>query len=845
MPEFYVSKDGCDQWSGRLPEPNAGGDDGPLRTLEAAQRAVRQEKKNLSRRRGIKVYLRGGTYHLDRPLRFAAEDSGFGRDPDSWPKWAKTWPVVWQAYEDEDPVLSGGRPIEGPWEEETVNGCRAWTVELPRVERGEWNFAQLWVNGERRRRARFPKSGVKQVQRAINADFDGHGHTTESYKFGYDEGDLNGDWYNLQDVELHFFGWWLDKWVKIKEVDEQRRIATFDRDAHLRMAWAPGDGIDYVVENVFEALTDPGEWYLDRSKGKLYYLPYPQEDMGSAEIVAPARSTLLIVDGADNIRIEGITFAHNEWNLPQDFAGAKQAAIHVPGAVQIRNSDECVFSSCRFVHLGSYGAEVKDNTVEARFEGCTFDDLGAGGVKIWHGCRRNAVLNCEIGNGGQVFSSAVGVLIGQSSGNRVEHCHIHDLYYTGISVGWNWGYDESNGYGNIIEWNHIHDIGKGLLSDMGGIYLLGHAPGTRLRYNVIHDITCRRYGGWCIYTDEGSTDVLIESNLCYRANKNAFNQHYGRNNRVVNNILAHGDDAVISYGRPEEHLGLVFEQNIFLSHHVPILRSVSPCRWTPQQTYFDRNLYWCESGAVRFQENEVALYGSQAFPDGYLAESDNFAPLPAMPDVEHEPGESDWERAVRYDEFVSENGNEAADAAAEARFLRQEGVLWVRGHFERPEAPARPEGVIWMREHMELLLTPANASDAVFQIGLASDGEVETVWHGCSRPSGYECGATVKDHGDAWTGYIKIPIDPLCESMGGENGTEWTFLLGFARPGTVLDFDGWKARGHEESGIVADPGFRDPQNGDFRLPDESPAYELGFVPFDFSQAGVNEESKDG
>ncbi|MFW6457721.1 MAG: right-handed parallel beta-helix repeat-containing protein, partial [Planctomycetota bacterium] len=608
MMEYYVSPEGNDAWTGCSAEVNAEGTDGPFRTLDAAQKAVRRRREELGERENIRVWLRGGRYELDKTWEFEEADSGFGRDQEAWPQWAKTWPVIWAAHKDEVPVISGGRRIEGPWERETVNGVEVWTTVLPEVARDEWSFSQLWVNGERRNRPRLPKEGVRVVDRAVDADFDGHGHTKEAYQCGFKKGELSANWYNLEDVELHFFGWWLDKWVKIREVDEKERVVTFDRDAHLRMAWAPGDGIDYVAVNVFEALTDPGEWYLDQSTGKFYYIPMPGEDIESVEIVAPVAESLLEIDGTSNIRFEGITFAHNEWSLPDDFAGAKQAAMHVPGAVNIRQADDCVFKNCRFEHLGSYGAEVVEGTVEAIFDHCTFTDLGAGGVKIWHECRRNVLVDCEIGDGGKVFSSAVGVLIGQSSGNRVVHCHIHDFYYTGVSVGWNWGYDESNGYGNIIEWNHIHDIGKGLLSDMGGIYLLGHAPGTRLRYNRIHDITCRRYGGWCMYTDEGSTDVLIESNLCYNANRTAFNQHYGRNNRIRNNILAYGGEAVISYGQPEDHLGLIFEQNIFLSEDTPILCDVGPNRWTTEQTQFDGNIYWCEEGDVRFEENDVGLY---------------------------------------------------------------------------------------------------------------------------------------------------------------------------------------------------------------------------------------------
>jgi hypothetical protein len=165
MIELYVALDGDDEWSGRLAEPNMDCTDGPVRSLEAAQRAVRKQRGQLSEREEIRVWIRGGRYELEEPWRLIEEDSGFGRMPGIWPQRAETWPVTWTAYGDETPIISGGRRVEGPWEKETVNGREVWTTMLPEGLREEWTFGQLWVNGERRNRPRLPKSGVRQVER--------------------------------------------------------------------------------------------------------------------------------------------------------------------------------------------------------------------------------------------------------------------------------------------------------------------------------------------------------------------------------------------------------------------------------------------------------------------------------------------------------------------------------------------------------------------------------------------------------------------------------------------------------------------------------------------------------
>ena len=262
MIELYVSPHGNDDWRGAAADPTTDGNDGPLRTLAAAQRAVRRIKATLASPEEIRVNLRGGMYELDETWRFHAEDAGFGREIN---RKAKTWPVTWAAYGDETPVISGGRRIAGPWG--TGNDQRQHRLHHHAARRAA--RARLHTAlGQRRTppppapaqagrvagRARLPRARLSKGRAQPISD-----------ACVYREGQLSADWHNLHDVELHFFGWWIDR---MGQGPRDRRgdpaPCAFDRTAKLRMEWGKGDGVDYVVENVFEALTEPGEWYLDR-----------------------------------------------------------------------------------------------------------------------------------------------------------------------------------------------------------------------------------------------------------------------------------------------------------------------------------------------------------------------------------------------------------------------------------------------------------------------------------------------------------------------------------------------------------------------------------------------------
>jgi GH141 insertion domain/Right handed beta helix region len=578
---FYVAANGNDQWSGVLADPSPDGKDGPFASLPAAFGAARKVHASGPGQESITISIREGVYPLREAVVLTPADSG--PSPDH--------PFTIEAYPGEKPVLSGGQRLTG-WKP-VPNKPGLWQTEVPEVRQGSWYFRSLFVNGHRQQRARTPNQGFFRIQGASPQD--------KPVQLHFAPGDIKKEWAGPGDVEVVALLAWSDFRMYIRQVDEANHVAVLSSDSRPSNK---ENNARYFIENAPDGLDQPGEWYLDRKTGLVRYWAEPGQDPNRIDVRAGRLDDLIVFQGdpagkkpVKNVVLRGLTFSHTDWVMPENGYADTQAAVRTLGDVRGEYAVDCAIEDCVFTELSGYALDFGRGCQRLRIVGNEMSQLGAGGIRLGETARRDdpfdmnrghVVTDNHIHHLGLVYPPAVGVFILQSGQNRIAHNHIHHLYYTAVSVGWNWGYRETPCYENVIEWNHLHDVGQFMLSDMGAVYTLGIQKGTVIRNNLIHDVNSFTYGGWGLYPDEGSSYIVWENNVVYRCKSAGFHQHYGRENVVRNNVFAFGKENQIMRTRAEPHLSFYFTNNIVYYDSGNLLGS----NWSNDQYRIDDNVYF-------------------------------------------------------------------------------------------------------------------------------------------------------------------------------------------------------------------------------------------------------------
>jgi len=623
MSTIYVSPKGNDAHSGES--------DAPLASLTAAVTKARGAASAV-------IELGGGVYRRAEPLSLGPADNG----------------LTIVAAAGATPVIDGGIEVT-QWRKGTINGKAALVADMSSVLTALGRpFHSIFVSGRRRPRSRFPLSGYFALK-ASTEEPTQHPFRGTKEPVLADPATLPGDW-SLKGAELRV----LHKWV-----DERMPVESFDpatgklRCTYRSIQRITGETSGWkkeraFVENVREAVTEPGQWYLDEDEQILYVIPEAGESVDSFTAIVPQALQLLRVEGepgrrAEKITIRGVTFRHTDWVAPvgdwgyrfdpyrpkeewhsrdsfdhfienngfptdEDYAAVPQAAHNTPGALHFYASSECVLQECRFEHIGFYGIEMGDGCVQNVVDQCTFRDIGGGAVNADGGnrqeeperhLRENVISRNDIEGVGRVFLASCGILLVYGARNRVVANDIRDLRYTGISCGWSWSREHQIARENLIAYNHIHNIeGQDLLSDLGGIYVLGVQPGTVLRGNTIHDIHYDAYGGSGIYTDAATASLVVEDNLIYDIQGSGITiNHLNCENVYRRNVVAFVGDTPFAVMRNPTRFWKEFGDigragtivsNIMLGAAVPYRYAVHPDEFSDvelaRMTHCDANV---------------------------------------------------------------------------------------------------------------------------------------------------------------------------------------------------------------------------------------------------------------
>lgn len=534
---FYVAPSSMGGGS----DSNRGTMSEPFLTLERAKQAVRNVNINMTG--DTIVYLRGGTYELEKPLVFQAQDSG---EDDHH--------VMYKSYPGEKPVITGGQRISG-WIPAGNGVLKANTYGL--------QFRQLYVNGQPRVRARNPNEGSFSKLRS------------------WDESDRTivvpasdlPSLSNIHEIEMVIHKEWIQNNLRLESFHlsgseahviplEPDRAKAFGSSQYLRK-----NGQSYYLENAFEFLDAEGEWYLRTASNEVFYKPRTGEDASTIVAVAPKLVQLIRLQGTPNAPVKnidflGITFEHSTWLEPSEEGFASRYADYIykknvktytiPGAIHVQDAENIRFKGNVFRNLGATAVVLWAGVRDSVFVGNIFENISASAISIGMDleehppdssqvCRRNVIRNNLITKVGRDYHSSVGISAGYTEGLIIENNELADMPYTGIAVGWGSTSKRTPLKNNLIRRNRIQNV-MNLLADGAGIYTVSKQPGTTIIENYVFDIIRSPWAGGFpisgIYLDNQSSLITVTNNVLENVPV-GIDFHEAEYNTVVNNMASY------------------------------------------------------------------------------------------------------------------------------------------------------------------------------------------------------------------------------------------------------------------------------------------------------------------
>ncbi|WP_432872077.1 lectin [Microbispora rosea] len=514
-------------------------------SLSGAQTAVRSQNSSMSG--DIVVQLADGVYRLSAPLRLTAADSG-----------TNGYRVVWQAAPSAHPVISGARAVTG-W----TLANQAKNIWQANVGAGI-DTRQLYVNGVLATRART------QVNRS---DFTANG---SGLRFGNSALSYLNNLAGQNRVEMESVGSFTDRYVRVQSISGN--FITMQQPSWNNNIFGydtfttPHRAGPLYIENAYEFLDSPGEWYINPSTGVLSYIPLSGQNMSSTSVELPVLQSLVGVGGtydapAHHITFSGITFTGTSWlgpssnqgfadqqtgsyitgnsnwpgDLPsscqegcQQFESTRPNWAQMPAAVQVSAADHITFTDSQFVNLGQTAIGIgNDANAHASGVGLGAGDItvtrseiarnSAGGIVVG-GVRADAhhpsdqrmvnrnitITDNRIHDLGLDYRGVVSVLTTYVATTDVSHNEVYNMPYTGMSIGYGWGANEPGGSTQYAN--------RGLYNYQPRYTTATTASGNKLVGNYVHDVMQQMTDGGCIYTLSWNPNALISDNYCLRTN---------------------------------------------------------------------------------------------------------------------------------------------------------------------------------------------------------------------------------------------------------------------------------------------------------------------------------------
>jgi hypothetical protein len=566
---YFVSPQGNDVNPGTLKKPFA--------TLQRAQSAARQKRGD--------VFLRGGTYYLPKTLVFAEQDSG-----------TKDVPVIFQNYRDEKPVISGGVRLENlDWQPYT-NGI--FQAQVP----ADLQTEEIFINGERQVLARYPNFDPKAQY------FDGFAADAISPQRVSRWADPTGGYFHAMHPAL-----WGDFTWRITGKDTNNQVK-------LEGGWQNNRGAAAhprirFVENIFEELDAPGEWFLNFKTHTLYFYPPAGLDLQHAVVEATRLRTLVEFRGDEQrpvkwITLRGLVFRQAARTVMDTREPLVRSdwAIYRGGAIFFNGADDCALEDSFIDQVGGNAVFVNNYNRRVTIRGTQIAKAGASGICFVGDpqAARSPLFNyyqthkldeidrtpgprndnypadclvddCLIHLTGRVEKQTAGVEIDLAQNITVRHCSIYDLPRAGINIGDGcWG-------GDVIEFCDVFDTVKET-SDHGSFNSWGRdrfwrpnigevnawvkqAPELPLldavKPIVLANNRWRCDHGWDIDLDDGSSFYIITNNLCLRG---GIKNREGFRRIVENNVMVdNGYHPHVWY----DESGDIFRRNIVWTAYRP------------------------------------------------------------------------------------------------------------------------------------------------------------------------------------------------------------------------------------------------------------------------------------